>query len=214
MYVASLCILLLAASPAQGTPRTVQTWIVSGWKAGSTIPLGRWQRPSVQTRVLLSGACVLEVAPKSRFRILPGPGCGRLELTRGPATVWIGPGTSLQVAGSRWAGPRALRLDSKGRPCRAARGCGVAPRFETPPLRRVHVAWKVGRIRAQTGRGTSQWGRDHTGTVTAAAGGSMCLDTSSSASASGVEQQGTNTIQKPPAKTLLRVRIRFGGERR
>ena len=57
-------------------------------------------------------------------------------------------------------------------------------------------------------KGGKEGGSD---SIAASAGGSMCLDSSGSGSSAGNVQQGPSGIQKPPPKTILKIRVTIPG---
>ncbi len=210
-HLVALAFLVLAGPASRQKPHgapSVPVRLVLGDPADAArIRSGRWVLVAKRIKLLLRPGCLLEAAPGSRFSVTSGPGCGRLQVERGPARILVAPESSMEVNGRTVQGPAVLNLDAHGKSCGLGKHCGVRPDFSMPPVPAVKLAWKIGRVRPRR-KGTSHVLRAGTEeAVTGAAGGSMCLDTSSGASAAGVEQQGTNPVQKPPAKTLLKVRV-------
>ncbi len=210
-HLVALAFLVLAGPTSRQKPHGapfVPVRLVLGDPADAArIRAGRWVLVATRSKLLFRAGCLLEAGPGSRFSVTSGPGCGRLQVARGPTRILVAPGSSMEVNGRTVQGPAVLNLDAHGRPCGRRTRCGVRPGFSMPTVPAIKLAWKIGRIRPRR-KGTSHVLRAGTGeAVTGAAGGSMCLDTSSGATAAGVEQQGTNPIQRPPVKTLLKVRV-------
>ncbi len=62
--------------------------------------------------------------------------------------------------------------------------------------------------RKKGAKGGKEGGSD---SIAASAGGSMCLDSSGSGSSAGNVQQGPSGIQKPPPKTILKIKVTIPG---